>query len=550
MKKNMMLKKMLKGTLFLALSLMMMSADAKVRGDKSAGTTSSSVRRTARGAQRRSPQGRFAANTRQKPVKKTTEQIVPTEAPSKLVTGGPSAPVIVQGKQQPVPTSADTNRAKWVAIKKILLKKKESPSEALAIVKKIRAKRLTDEQEEWLDMFEGWMVLAMLQKSGQLIGTDSAAKIGQQGTLLAQSTAQVSESIDAQKWEQIQNFLNEKVKAGLSSQALEYVKYIKEKYIQEKPFMFTSEQQKWLNDFEQNVKRSEAALQQVSPVIPKKTFLGIPISNAPASESMVTEIDPVTGLPKSQPISVEPSVSAQPQRQGPLQQWWNDPNKTFLGIPVSNASKSQQPATISPVGGGPSVKVEEPKPVAQVPVTQPKQQGALQKAWAEAPSPSNILYYIGTGGMGQPALSGSTAQAPVIQPQPGTHATEEGWKKLQENLMKEAENPSQKLVDRIEEIKKYEYFNDEQRKWLNEFQRLLKTLFVSEEDWKKVKIGLAKASITWKPEALMERIEKIKKDYVLNNEQRKWLEQFQNQHQPLSVPVEPLVQPIKPSFNE
>jgi hypothetical protein len=78
--------------------------------------------------------------------------------------------------------------------------------------------------------------------------------------------------------------------------------------------------------------------------------------------------------------------------------------------------------------------------------------------------------------MGQPLLSGSTAQAPVTSFQPGNSITEQEWEILQNDLKGLTEQPSQALIDAVERIKETKNLNNEQRKWLEEFQQHIKML--------------------------------------------------------------------------
>ena len=528
MKNNMVLKKALRVVSFLVPFFTIACVEAREMGVKG-NTQSISQRRTKssrrtqpryKGAQRqRSTQGRNAVRTRQQPAQQQpVERIIPTKTTQTKVV--PANQPAVQASQQPVPTKVDANAAAWVRIQTWLLSEEISPSQALNVVKMLRRKNLTHEQEDWLNRFE---LQAREGKSRELVSASSINRPHQQTTLPQQPAIPVANGlssvpnpqlipvggeIDEKKWQEIITLLNKYAQSP--SQGL--VEYIKNMQADDR---FSDEQREFLRQYQQRM-----------------------------------EDDIALGKPAEQSTGI--SVAAQPKRQGPIQQWYNDPHKTFLGFPVSNASVPQQqqiPAAtqLDPVTGKSVVQQQVP---VEAPVpARSKSQGPLQRAWSERPT----LYQL-TGGS-DPSLSRPAVQAVVKQPkksegalitawrqlpsfnmaslwsgdpslsgaQLGRDATEEGWKKLKDDLMREAQNPSPALLERIKNIKKYPHFNDQQKEWLAGFEEKIEAPV---QDWIKLRNYLTQRAENPSRE-FVEEIEKIiSSNSWLTAQQKNDLRQF------------------------
>ncbi len=321
-------------------------------------------------------------------------------------------------------------------------------------------------------------------------------------------SAPTNVGIDPDNWENIRNKLQ---KAESPSQALEDIKKI------EKDFPVISAEQKTFLDMSKLKMELQIIIAQLRHLQSSGQLVGKGSVNKPQQQEAPPAqqlAPPAEGGPSASVVELNPVVQTQ---QPSVTQMEIDP-MTSQPRPVPTPPIQQQ---VTPV-------------ISNKP--QPQQQAAqtvLGQMLEYVPSAPNLSSFSTQATQLQPI-------AQTTQPEPGKHATESGWINLQKRLRKEAESPSQKLVERIEKMKQYQYFNDEQRRWLDEYQKEIEKLFVKEDIWKRIQTDLTKAAITLRsPEVLMERVERIKKDHQLNNEQRKWLEEFEQKYKPLSVSIKP-----------
>jgi len=481
------------------------------RASASRRTTAASAR--SRGAQRRSPQGRYATTQRtrqqqlkQPVVKKQTEQKITPPA-----GGGVPAP----GSQETGSTDKSVDAETWQKLLDDVLKDADKePTVILEDIQKIREKlpTLTDRQK---------MDLGRLERMAKL-------EI-ELANLKSQQSGQPAAGAEAEKPQQQEQAGQPTAPAGGGTSMLTV-------RTGTNPFL---------------AQQAPATEQQAKPVVTTET---------------------------------------KPTRQGPIQKWLSEPwSETFLGLPISNAPKptpAEGAATQTPQAPAAPAAEQKIDPATGHPVVtkEPEKKEGAFKQWLNSPWGNTFLGLPISNAPKQTTVQPAAAPA---QPQPAA-ISEEVWKNVKEKLL--AQQPSQELIDKVEDLKKNPRLSDIQRGELEKFQQSIREYLsnpslqtptppatvplvlppsmpsnpfvatkvapkvqpptvenpfslpqkqsMSEEVWKKIKTDLAKSAVRWSPEALMNRIEKIKKDYSLNNEQRRWLEEFGYRNQPLSVPVQ------------